>query len=290
MRDGSAQIPRGLLGYRRRAVLRILDEREFVLRQAQERLDRADARLAELEEQLQARTDTVASMEKELDATREELERREGQLQEMWGRIASIEEQSPGRELSRIIHDELARVLSTAQQAAEQIIDRARSTAESHLSQARRTMAEAEVERARIKAWRDQAGPYVALLRTRLTGVRERVLDVPATIQQALELVGQGVAAVDAGLADVESLPDPPAIPEASSAFTGSAAEPAADPAGPSEGDTRVEVSSGEGDEGLRVIEWSPDEGDDQENAVTFPGRPGSEGESFPPETQSFAG
>jgi hypothetical protein len=51
-----------------------------------------------------------------------------------------------------------------------------------------------------------------------------------------------------------------------------------------------VEVAAGEGDEGLRVIEWSPDEADDQENAVTFPGRSAQGGYETPPEEQSLAG
>jgi hypothetical protein len=263
MRDGSAQIPRGLWGYRRRAVLRVLDERDFVLRQSQERLERADVRLAELEDQLRGRDENIARMEKELDVTREELERREGQLQEMWGRISSLEDESPGNEVSRIIHDELSRVLTTAQEAAEQMVERARTTAEGHLAEARRVMAEADVERARIRSWRAEAGPYVSTLKSRLDGVRERVRDVPTRIRQALDLVSEGVATLDSGLAEMESIPEPPGVPEASEGFA--ATSPSEDATTPDTttdlaAEPRVEVSSGEGDEGLRVIEWTPEE------------------------------
>lgn len=66
MRDGSAQIPRGLFGYRRRAVIHVLEERDYVLRQLEERLKRADGRLAELEEKLANRNTAIAGLENDL--------------------------------------------------------------------------------------------------------------------------------------------------------------------------------------------------------------------------------
>jgi hypothetical protein len=146
-------------GIRRAAVDQLLADRDMMLRQAEDRVAAAEARVAELEEQLEAaiadakaRSVDGASMQalegrlaglKEQEArTADVAARRERELAELRTRLEEAEaahaSQPRQDELTtRLLSDEVNTVLSAAQESAVRIVERARRESEDMSASAR---------------------------------------------------------------------------------------------------------------------------------------------------------
>ena len=194
-------LKRGLLGYRREQVTRLLAERDQLARQSEGRVRAAEAHAVELDER-------VAELQGELAATHEEMDRRERTNQTS----------------ARFLTEELSTILAAAEESATRIMERARTSTEQQVKEADRVWREIQAELSRFAAWRERLDPAVRTAQSKLEEVRAQVQEVPERIRRALAPMADTIAAMDHDLAELGSAVNPPLL------VAPSGAEPAPSP------------------------------------------------------------
>jgi regulator of replication initiation timing len=132
---------RGVFGYRRDAVDRIILDRDVMLRQAEAKLTTAESRVTELEAEL-------AGLRAQNGGLIDSVEQLRTELEHLQSRLAEVPPQppppDPGRQItSEFLADELTRVLASAEESARRIVDRARHSSEQQIVEADRMWREA---------------------------------------------------------------------------------------------------------------------------------------------------
>ena len=182
---------RSLFGYRRSAVQRLLADRDIRIRGADERIREA--------EEAAERLDAEAASLREANA----------RLQD---RVRELEEAGPAGGLSaaRFLNEELATILTAAEDSAGRVIERAREAADRQVAEADRLWREAQEQMSRFAAWRDRIDPAVRSARGKLDEVRTRIEEVPDLIREALTPLADAIGGLDEDLAAVAGASTPP--------------------------------------------------------------------------------
>ena len=191
---------RGIFGYRKSEVERLIAERDAALQQSEVRIHAAEARVADLEA-------TIRRLE-------ERNEQLEGHVQEGPPGSERAAQRPPAGELTpRFLSDELSTILSAAEESATRIIERARQATEQQVADAQAVWREAQTQVARFAAWRERVDPLLRSTQGGIDEVRGRIEEVPNQIRQALAPLADAVAALGRDLADVANKASPPMSP-----------------------------------------------------------------------------
>lgn len=201
---------RGVFGYRRDAVDRIILDRDVMLRQAEAKLTTAESRVTELEAELAGLRAQNGGLIDSVEQLRTELEHLQARLAEV---PPPPPPPDPGRQItSEFLADELTRVLASAEESARRIVDRARHSSEQQIVEADRMWREAQAQIGRFAAWRDRVEPAVRSAHARIDDVRQRMEDVPAQIRAALAPLADAIGGLEVDLAEVTSVSVPPLL------------------------------------------------------------------------------
>jgi predicted nucleic acid-binding Zn-ribbon protein len=215
-------------GYRKEDIDQIVADRDRMVRRAEERVHAAEARIVDLESQLEAmaaqqtrndrrlQAERVGKVEAERDALQNDLEVLRERLT---GREAEVE--SLARELSelRAVHeetgrllaearedaslfltDELQTILTTAKASARKMMERARVDGHRQIAQANQWWEEVKAEVERFGAWREQVEPMLRTLQSRVHTVQSSVATVSARMQEAMSTMQEALQSIDEGI------------------------------------------------------------------------------------------
>jgi predicted nucleic acid-binding Zn-ribbon protein len=199
-----------------------------MVRRAEERVHAAEARISDLENQLElmaaqrakedtaVQTEVVQTLEGERDAARNEaagvrsqLAARDTELEALSGELSELrtvhEEQTrllaeAREDASLFLTDELQTILRTAKDSAKKMMERARADSHRQIEEANRWWEEVKAEVERFGAWREQVEPMLRDIQARVTGVRSSVDAVAARMQEAAGGMQDAVGSIDGGL------------------------------------------------------------------------------------------
>jgi hypothetical protein len=188
MSDRPPGLGRGLFGYKRSAVEEAISVRDVMLRQIEARVQVAEANTARLEAELAALRESNAQLERQVhDLT-----------------PAAEPDGLEGAEVTgRFVHEELATVLSAAEESAGRIIVRARESTQRQVAEADRLWRDARSRYSRFSDWRDRVQPVLDSAQSKIDEVRTRIEEIPDQIRQALSPLAESVASLDGRLAEV---------------------------------------------------------------------------------------
>ncbi|HEY3209883.1 MAG TPA: hypothetical protein VGL18_08830 [Actinomycetota bacterium] len=178
----------GLLGYRRR-IRQLLQERDALAQDAETRLRAAEGR--------------ILGLRRELARVEAELRTRDAQIKDLGAQIEAFA-RDPDRPTPNMLSHELNAILSSAQETAARMIERAKAVSERHLHKASHLERELHDDLARMDEWRQQALPLIR-------GVQSRMAEIRATLEEV-------AGTVAATIKPLEQFPDidrPPAPPPA---------------------------------------------------------------------------
>lgn len=217
-----------LFGYRRSAVIGLIEDRDRQLSDAYSRVRAAEVRVGELEGEMASLREQNARLEQHLELLRGQMVAIASRTQPLShylsstpsirGPVAAPHEPSrPGEErlpaapsaapsASRAMVTELARVLSAAEEGAARIIHQAAVTAQDQIARSTRAWRELQAEAAKVDAWRQSMGPAITTVRSRLGDVRARIDEIPGRIQAALAPLADAMSSIQEGLAQLSSL------------------------------------------------------------------------------------
>ena len=236
MAGGTTQPGKGLFGYRRSVVQQIITDREIVLRQAEGRLHAAESRVAELEGELSELRERGRRTQEQLDRLRalagddvvilpesggsapagddDAHEEEEDVTQDIGstGGTAPTSPASPSEITARFLTEELAGILTAAEESAARIVERAQTSTEQQIAEANRMWRDVQGEIARFAAWRQEVEPIIDDVRRKVDDVREKVEAVPERIREALAPMADSISAVDADLSHLAATAPPPVL------------------------------------------------------------------------------
>jgi TolA-binding protein len=113
---------------------------------------------------------------------------------------------------ARFLTEELAGILTAAEESAARIVERAQASSEEQLAEANRLWREVQEETARFAEWRNDVEPIIERVREKLEDVRERVQSVPERIREALAPMADAISAVDGDLAELAAAAATPPV------------------------------------------------------------------------------
>lgn len=105
--------------------------------------------------------------------------------------------------------DELRPILLAAEQAAAQIVERARQDSERARAELDRLRRRVEAQVADLNAWRDRSEPTLRSLQQKVADIQSKIQDVPELIRQALDPVAGAISSLDPTLAELTSVSTP---------------------------------------------------------------------------------
>jgi uncharacterized coiled-coil protein SlyX len=113
---------------------------------------------------------------------------------------------------TRFLTEELAGILTAAEESAARIVERAQASTERQIMESHRLWREVQAEVARFASWRDQVEPAIRLVQSKLRYVRGLVEDVPERIREALSPMADAISSVDAHIAELSGALTPPLL------------------------------------------------------------------------------
>jgi cell division septum initiation protein DivIVA len=113
---------------------------------------------------------------------------------------------------SKLVGDELAGILSAAEESAARIIERARSTTSRQVARSNRVWRDVQSEVSKFVAWRQGVEPAIGAVQSKVDAVRELIEGVPERIREALAPMAESISAIDADLADLAAASTPPLL------------------------------------------------------------------------------
>jgi hypothetical protein len=202
MSSEPVRLPYGIFGYRRSAIERMFTERDALARLAQGRVQAAEAKADNLGRKLSEAHTEIERMAEEIEHLR-----------------SSVDPLSSLTASSKFLDEELASILAAVQNAAHQIIERARLAADVELSEASRVWSQIEHELKPFPDWQAERERLGAEAGLRIEAVRGAILAVSDRIREVLDSLGTAAARdidpsspdVDASSPDVETVAVSPA-------------------------------------------------------------------------------
>lgn len=113
---------------------------------------------------------------------------------------------------SRFLTEELAGILTAAEESAARIVERAQASTEQQIAEANRLWREVQGELARFAAWRQEVEPIIQSVRDQVDEVRGKIESVPERIREALAPMADAISSVDNELADLSAAAPPPLL------------------------------------------------------------------------------
>jgi hypothetical protein len=156
-RSSKEGIRRAIFGYRPGAVEQLLAERDAMQRAAEGVVLAAEARVAELE--------------RDIEQIRAGIDLRDAQVRQMESELAALE-RTATEEAPKLLSREVDSILSAAQETASRIVARARAVSQREAEQAGDDL---HTHVARLVAWREEALPLMREVEANLRELRESV-------------------------------------------------------------------------------------------------------------------
>jgi hypothetical protein len=212
-----SKLRKGLFGYRRPVVEQILEDRELMVRAAEERVLRAERRVHELEAELHSVKALNARLEGQMDEFGEQLDSLSARMDETVeaetgepAAEATIDE-SPAVEAearaprdpvaSKLVAEELTSILIAGQEAAARMIERARDEAQRQIVEANRLLGEVHAGVRQFSSWRADVQPAIIRVQSFVDVVRNHIAQTPERVQNALAPLADVMFAIDGELA-----------------------------------------------------------------------------------------
>jgi hypothetical protein len=137
----------------------------------------------EAESRLRAAEGRILGLRHKLAVIQAELGERDAQIQDLGTQIEAFLH-DPGRSTPNMLASELDSILSSAQQTAIRMIERAKAVSDRHLEQATDLGRELHEDLARMDAWRQEALPLIQ-------AVQARIAELGATLMEVAESVAE---------------------------------------------------------------------------------------------------
>jgi uncharacterized coiled-coil protein SlyX len=225
MSDGISKLPKGLFGYRRSIVNQVLEDRDIMVRSAEERVRRSETRVSELEDELGSVKSQNARLEEQLGKLGDQMDSLSARLDEST-RAASPEPISggteerppasepeviaPGSTASKLMAEELTSILLAGQVAAARMIERARDEAQRQIVEANQLLGDVHQGVKQFATWRDDVQPVIARVQSMIETVRGHISMTPERVQHALAPLAEAMLAVDTDLLELSGVARPP--------------------------------------------------------------------------------
>jgi cell division septum initiation protein DivIVA len=113
---------------------------------------------------------------------------------------------------SRLVTEEIAGVLSAAEESANRILERARVQSEQQIVKSARLWEEVRIEVSRLASWREGIEPIIQTVMTKVEGIRGQIEDVPERIREALAPMADSISGIDSDLAELAEACSPPLL------------------------------------------------------------------------------
>jgi chromosome segregation ATPase len=105
--------------------------------------------------------------------------------------------------------DELRPILLAAEQAAAQIVERAKQDAERERAELDRVRRRVEAQVADLNAWRAKSEPTLRSLQQKVSDIQSKIQEVPELIRQALDPVAGAISSLDPTLGELATVSTP---------------------------------------------------------------------------------
>jgi cell division septum initiation protein DivIVA len=222
MRDDGSKLPKGLFGYRRAVVRQILEDRDIMVRSAEDRVRRSESRVQQLETELDSVKTQNGRLEAQLERFGEQLDSLSVRLEESNQMAAVAEpvteetqeqpvvdaqpdspEPSPA---SQLMAQELNSILMAGQDAAARMIERARDEAQRQIVEANRLLGEVHQGVRKFSSWREDVTPVIGRVQGLVDIVRSHIAQTPERVQHALAPLAEAMLAVDTELLELSGV------------------------------------------------------------------------------------
>lgn len=232
MSADDSRLSRGLFGYRRHVVNQILEDRDLMVRMAEDRVRGSESKVAELEGDLHSVKSQNASLEAQVARLREQFESFSARAEDSAG-AASAEPTAreipepaadagsapPERSTaSQLMAEELTSILLAGQDAAARMIERARDEAQRQIVEANRLLGEVHAGVRQFASWREDVQPVIARVQAMVDTVRSHIAQTPERVQRALAPLAEAMLAADTELLELSGVCRAP-FPESAQAF-----------------------------------------------------------------------
>jgi hypothetical protein len=196
MTEQLSKLPRKPFGYDPTVVDQMLSDRDAMLSLAERRVRDAEAKAAQLEQQLQAQQQAVVALNERVVAA-------EAAPPPPLLPPAPEPEPAPKDDeplTPQFVTDEISKVIAAAEESTSQILERAWVATRDQVLEADRLWREVQAEVVRFAAWRDEAEAVARGVKEAMDEARQRIESVPQRIQEALAPVVESMVSVDAGV------------------------------------------------------------------------------------------
>jgi len=114
-----------------------------------------------------------------------------------------------GGAMPAFLRDEIAPLLSAAEQAAAQIVERAKDQARQDTEDLDRKRVEVEARVSDLVAWQERVEPAIQSLQAKIADIQRKIEEVPDLIRKALDPVASAISSLDPTLAEISSASKP---------------------------------------------------------------------------------
>ena len=118
----------------------------------------------------------------------------------------------PAQAASRFVTEELAGILSAAEESAGRIIERAQTSSDQQIDRATKLWNEVQAEVSRFASWRDEVEPVIRTVQSKVENVRAYIEEVPERIREALAPMAESISSIDTDLAELSAACSPPML------------------------------------------------------------------------------
>jgi len=211
-----------LFGYRRRVVEQMLEDRDVMVRTAENRVRQSESRVQVLEGELHSMKTDNARLEEQLGRFGQQLDTLSARVDESIDMTSpepvagGVEERPPAAEpqvaspvtpsTSALMAEELTSILLAGQDAAARMIERARDEAQRQIVEANRLLGEVHAGVRQFASWREDVQPVIARVQAMIDTVRSHIAQTPERVQHALAPLAEAMLVVDTELLDLSAV------------------------------------------------------------------------------------
>lgn len=233
MSEDVSRLPKGLFGYRRAVVNQILEDRDIMVRMAEERVRRSESRVLELEGELHSVREHNIRLEEQLARFGEQLDSLSARVDESIETTSAPPPPSEAEErpavtdvqiatpeqstASKLMAEELTSILLAGQEAAARMIERARDEAQRQIVEANHLLGEVHAGVKQFTSWREDVQPVIARVQAMVDTVRTHIAQTPERVQHALAPLAEAMLALDTELLELSGVSQSP-FPESGQA------------------------------------------------------------------------
>jgi hypothetical protein len=114
-----------------------------------------------------------------------------------------------GGAMPSFLRDEIAPLLAAAEQAASQIVERAKDQARQDSADLERKRADVEARVAELVAWQQRVEPAMQSLQVKISDIQAKIEEVPDLIRRALDPVASAISGLDPTLSEISTASKP---------------------------------------------------------------------------------